>query len=649
MCRRVLRHSLKSVNRHSKADETQQDYAFRYRLDLESAKTPVFHHRLAELVRAVLESLLNVVVPQSSGKDVKVDGFRWLMDREQNYPLFCNLDKASAPSAFGAPRGNRLLEPENGDGAVFQSVANASLYEPRIDLIAKLTESILALVGFEYQGKPVEVDGFKLKDLHDWIVPSTGSTGEVIDYAGSSCSCDCVFCCNRGNPPSVAVSNGMSRAAEEDFAEIKTRIEYFSPENGLALFPSLGSVYEVTTHPFFLAMLRRLRAKTSRPFRITTNGNNLTPKVVAEMSELKPVYLYFSLNSSSPSRRQRLMRDSNSQTAIDALPLLKEHLIPYAAVIVPWPLDTMSEMLDDLSATVAYAASQEANMIQVNLPGYTRCFSPIPEVDFHRVWEAVIEQVRELREKHDCPIVAMPTLYEENIYHKSKNLAQIIGVVKNSPAYFGDLRKGDIILDISGFPVRSRPQARDLLSALRQSQANALSLKVQRGTSTVQINLDLSKHSYPYSPDFDAYLGMVFLGAGFRVSYLEDLKQVIEARRARRVLFLSSELVKPSLEQCLAETRLFTNSAAKIDIEVPQNRFFGGNIFMGDLLVVQDFIDHIQGYVARRGFKPDLVVIPSSPFNLSGWGRDLTGRVYLDIERVTGVPVELLPCATVYE
>jgi len=288
-------------------------------------------------------------------------------------------------------------------------------------------------------------------------------------------------------------------------------------------------------------------------------------------------------------------------------------------------------------------------LIQVNLPGCTGCFSPTPGLDFRQVWEAAIEQVRELRDKYDCPIIAMPTLYEENIYHKRKNLPQIIGVVKNSPAYLDGLRKGDTILEVSGLPVRSRPQARDLLSVLRQSQANKLDLKVQRGTSTLQIKLDSTRHSYPYSPDFDAYFGMVFMGAGFRVSYLEDLKQVIEARGARRVLFLSSELVKPSFEQCLAETHLFTNGASRIDIEVPQNRFFGGSIFMGDLLVVQDFIDHIQDYVARKGFKPDLVVIPSSPFNLSGWGRDLTGRVYLDIERATGVPVELLPCATTYE
>ena len=70
---------------------------------------------------------------------------------------------------------------------------------------------------------------------------------------------------------------------------------------------------------------------------------------------------------------------------------------------------------------------------------------------------------------------------------------------------------------------------------------------------------------------------------------------------------------------------------------------------MGDLLVVQDFIVCVQGYLEEGGPRPDLIVIPSSPFNLGQWQRDLTGRVYLDIEREVGIPVELLDCETVYD
>jgi hypothetical protein len=639
---------LKSANLNSKEDEKLKDYTFRYKLNLESEKTPVFHHRLAELVRTILENLLDEIVTSKAGEDVKIDGFRWLTDKEQTYPLFTKTE-TSFPSS-DSNKTKQSPDPKTSEqNPTFQNIANASFYEPRIDLIKKLTESLLTLVEFEHKGKSVKVDGFRLKNLKDWLFSSAGDPNEIIDYTGSRCDCDCVFCCNKGNPPSVAVCNNPDRTAEEEFDEIKTRIKHFSPEAERALFPSLGCVYETAPHPYFMDMLRLLRGKTSKPFRITTNGCKLTRSIVAELAKMKPVYLYLSLNSSSPSRRMKLMRGPNPEIAINALPLLKQYGIPYAAVIVPWPSDTIDEMLDDLSSTVAYAAEHEAHLVQVNLPGYSRHFSSTVLFDLQQVWKAVIVQVRELREKYDCPIMAMPTLYEENIYLERKNLPQIIGLVKNSPAHLSGLQKGDVIRQINGIPVRDRPQARDLLSLVQQSGAKEVSFKVQRDEQTPEVTLGLTRHSYPYSEDIDAYFGIVFMGTGLRISYIESLKDIVEARGAKHVLFLSSELVKPTFEQCLTESHLFGDSELKIDIEVPKNDFFGGNIFMGDLLVVQDFIDHIKNYIMHKGCKPDLVVIPSSPLNLSTWGRDLTGQVYLDIERETGVPVELLPCATIYD
>jgi hypothetical protein len=96
----------------------------------------------------------------------------------------------------------------------------------------------------------------------------------------------------------------------------------------------------------------------------------------------------------------------------------------------------------------------------------------------------------------------------------------------------------------------------------------------------------------------------------------------------------------------LRESSLFGN--IQIQVEIPQNRFFGGNIFMGDLLVVRDFIGAIRDY-AEKNPSPDLIVIPSSPFSLGHWGRDLEGRVYSDIERAVGLPVALLDCEPIYD
>ena len=70
---------------------------------------------------------------------------------------------------------------------------------------------------------------------------------------------------------------------------------------------------------------------------------------------------------------------------------------------------------------------------------------------------------------------------------------------------------------------------------------------------------------------------------------------------------------------------------------------------MGDLLVVQDFIEAIEESVAERGSRPDLVLVPSSPFHVGRWGRDLEGREYLEIERRTGVPVALVECEPIFD
>jgi hypothetical protein len=71
----------------------------------------------------------------------------------------------------------------------------------------------------------------------------------------------------------------------------------------------------------------------------------------------------------------------------------------------------------------------------------------------------------------------------------------------------------------------------------------------------------------------------------------------------------------------------------------PHN-FWGGNIIVGDLHVVQDYVDHLKT-LARAGYVPDLVIIPNS--FTDSWGQDLLCTSYQEIERKARVPVELLP------
>jgi len=139
---------------------------------------------------------------------------------------------------------------------------------------------------------------------------------------------------------------------------------------------------------------------------------------------------------------------------------------------------------------------------------------------------------------------------------------------------------------------------------------------------------------------------MIFMGAGFRPSLLEDLQILIKKHQAQNVLLLSSRLVKPVFLQLLRESSLF--GGIQIQVEVPENCYFDGNICMGDLLVVRDFIEAIKDYLTKNP-SPDLIVIPSSPFSLGQWRRDLEGRVFAEIERSVGLPVALLDCGPIYD
>ena len=379
----------------------------------------------------------------------------------------------------------------------FQSAQNAAFYEPRIDLIRKLAESLLALVEFESERKPVRIDGFRLRDLQDWLVPSLTDPTEVFDYAATRCTCDCVFCCNKGNPPFLAVSSAPTRSAAEEMREMETRLRYFSPQAETALFPSAGTICDAMAHPHFLDILRKLREKTDRPFRITTNGNMLTAQAIETLAGLKPAYFYVSLNSSSPARRRKLMNDHKPALAIDSLPLLAKAQIPYAAVIVPWPLDTAEEMLNDLTSTAEYAAASGAHIVQVNLPGFSRFFSSSAPFDTAEIWPAIVDCIRDLRETLDTPVVVMPSLYEENLYQPRKNLPLVTGVVRNSPACLAGVTRGDLILQVGGIPVRDRPQARDLLAAVKSSGAASTVIRVRRAGKETDIRLDRGKGLIP--------------------------------------------------------------------------------------------------------------------------------------------------------
>ncbi|MGQ9758943.1 MAG: radical SAM protein [Actinomycetota bacterium] len=666
-------------------EEAEDGALFRYPLRYETSK-PKGPDPLAEFIRRLLRDLLSVVRLQGGERDLEVEGFRFLGPDRAAHPLFLfpgygatqSTPHQPSPPWPSFPRDGTggkekvaetgsHLTPGTGNGLpllglvrdhpggerdlrapgsgscslLFRRRENASLYEPRLELLARALENILSLVQLECEGRPVEVDGFRLRRLSDWADVPVAKAEEVILHAANHCQLDCRFCYHKG---SVITLENAPSSPEEEWKRLEARVRLYRPRARRGLFPTFGGPHEALAHPRILPLLRSLRKKTDAPFRLSTNGCVLEPGFIAELSRLGPIYLDVSLNSSDPARRSFLMGDPRPETAISSLPRLAEAGIPFAVTGVAWPEPSLEEMLEDLERTCLYAAASGARQVQVNLPGYSRFFSPRPIFDTERVWGAVVRRVEELREGLPCPVVLSPALYEENLTRERKNLPEVIGVVPGSPAASWGLRPGDVIQRLNGIRVLNRPQARDLLTLLQQCGRGSVSLLVERGGKAVELVGEVGPGSYPFDLETGTHLGAVFMGSGLRLSHLRDLEALIHRSGARRVLFLTSRLVRPTLVQMLRENPLCLPDGVELRLSVPENRFFGGNIMLGDLLVVQDFIDHLREWRRSGEPEPDLVVIPSSPFHLSGWGRDLTGRVYLDIARETGMRVELLEC-----
>jgi hypothetical protein len=594
------------------------DNEYRFRIPLNDSGQGLFN--LNDLPVRHLRALLDLFTPTWRGEEVRIDGYRSLGEPDGVQPLFSD----------------EILE----DG---RTKNRLDIYEPRLTYIRTLIETLLSIVEFENNKEPLQIDGFRIKKPPQWLRPG-GGAADILAQAATRCNLRCRFCYNLGSPPAF---QAIPRRAEEEFQEILTRIAYYVPGSKLGLYPNAGSPCEMLSHPHILEILTALRRKTTEVFRIPTNGAQLTRDMVQALAQFRPVFVDISLNSSSSRRRHWLMRDPQPETALSAPDALQAARIPYSVVIVPWPFPSIEEMMEDLNRTVAFSAQFNPAFIQISLPGYSAGFSKERLFDREEVWSRVKNRIQHLRTLTDCPLILRPGLYEEYLDPEAVDAPQILGVIKNSPAFGASLKMGDRLSAINGLPIKTRPQALFLLRMIQGSRLENVSVTVDRPGGPTDLALELNRYAYPFDPAIVPYAGCVFPSSGIPLEWTEQVKSLIYKEHAREVLILTSTLVQPTLEKRIRETPF--PAEIKLHLRVPANRCLGGNIFMGDLLMVEDFIEAVKDFLKEGRLSPDLIVIPSSPFHLSGWGRDLSGRVYKDIERTTGIPVGLIECDPIFD
>ncbi len=485
--------------------------------------------------------------------------------------------------------------------------------EPRITYFARI---IALLQTYHPPPKDRVARGFSLRDPRMFRSDHVGKIKWNLGALSSVCNLDCDFCYRYGSPTegpdAVVISQGRSLLSEN---EAESRLEMI--ESGEGLFTASADLGEDFVNPNLLAIYAKVRKRApNEVIDTTTHGGFLTEEVVAELSRLRPVDLAISLNSSNPETRRRLMKDRDPMVAISALERMRRHRIWYSVSIVAWP----SVPMDDLRDTIRFADRHRARVIRVQLPGKSRFHPSRLDYDRKKTWDRIVSVLRRLRGEVATPIYWQPYLYGSDPLE-----AEITGAIVGSPAALAGVRVGDILQSVNGAPVRSREEGRAMIYRAAE-RALPADIVVKRETEEISLELDpqAKGQDYPFAaPGYDSSklsFG-VFMNQGVHVPSVVDVLVSAMQRGRRRLLLVTSELMKDSVARILTATVAQLPHAPDYDLLVPKASFFGGDIILGDLLVFSDIEAAIRVHEEREGTYDEIVL----PETLMEAGTDLNG------------------------
>ncbi|NLE23581.1 MAG: DUF512 domain-containing protein [Actinobacteria bacterium] len=495
-----------------------------------------------------------------------------------------------------------------------------------------MLRSVLPLVELEYQGEPVKVDGFRLRDLEAWRTANDTSLVENLGSLSTVCNCHCRFCYEDGNPPGLFEREPPFVSLEE----AETRRRYLHDGRGLPR-ESKG-FFEPLANPHFLELLELAREQDPEGLiDVTTNGAGLTEELIDRLATLAPIYVNVSLISSRVDLRRAVMADRLAGQAVRAVELLREREIPFMGTLVPWP----DQGLEDVAATLAYLDRHEARFIRVSMPGLSRHHRRYRPGHLDAWLPQVRDRVLAVREDLATPILISPWA------HVTSSIDPVVeGVVPASPAAEAGLRVGDRIVEVDGKRVVSRAHAVSLLE--RAMREGVVRVTLRRGAEDMVAILHepaAGVDAYPYRPrgyarlDFPGMHFGIVLPGSFRPQYLKQIRAAIEERAAQHTLVLTSHLLHGLVAELCSQVPW--PDGADVELLVPENRYFGGDVTVGDLWVLEDVAAAVREYGRSHG-APNLIILPSS--FLSRWHRDLLGVPYTELERSLGIPVALVTC-----
>ncbi|MDQ7794315.1 MAG: radical SAM protein [bacterium] len=378
----------------------------------------------------------------------------------------------------------------------FEDLRRVTFAEPRIGAMKRMLEALLGVVQLESDGAPVNITGFRLRNLSHWECrrPPGFNAGAFLDELAGSCNAACSFCYLKGNPPNWRATSG---SAATSYTRFLTRVSRYREREGRMLFPMFSQVHEALSHPRSLEALQEIRSRSSEWMMLTTNGIALTESVVRKLGSLNPVHITVSMNSTRPTTRSQLMGDQNPELALGSLALLREAEIPFAVSCVPWP----TIPLEEIENCLRYADESEAERLIVSLPGYTKYNAP-QAGSFNTLshWAIVTARLAPLRYELESPILILPSAFETALDRQPLSRAKVLGVGRNSPAWISGLRVGDAITRVNDEIVISGAHATDLVRKALRNRIVDIPVGVDRAGHSLALALRPCGPNYPYFP-----------------------------------------------------------------------------------------------------------------------------------------------------
>jgi hypothetical protein len=504
--------------------------------------------------------------------------------------------------------------------------------EPRVALIDALLRSLLEVVELESEGRPVEVDGFRLRDPEHWRTVRENSLLQNLGSLSTACNCTCTFCYEDGNPDGLFEKEPRFVSLEE----ARARLHHL--HDGWGLFRESKGFFEPLVNPHFLELLELVREhEPDSVIDVTTNGALLSREMVASLARLAPLIVNVSLVSAQEPIRHRLMGDHRAGTAIRAIDLLRTAEIPVMGTVVPLP----EQGWDDIAETICFLDANDVRLVRMSMPGLTGRHPRYRPGALEAWLPELVERTLKLRAELRTPVIISPFAYV------STSIAPIVdGIVQRSPAAEAGVRVGDTIARVDGKTVVSRSHAASLLK--RASRSGATTLEMVRDGRAFQVHLTepaVADDAFPYKPrgwrtlDFPGQTFGLCLPGSFHLQYLRQIHEAITKRGARRALVVASPFFHELVEDLTA--RLPLPEGVRVELVVPRNEFYGGTVSIGDLWVLDDIERAVRPHLDEPE-PPDLLILPSS--FLSRWGRDLRGVPYPELEARLGIDIAFVQC-----